>query len=1702
MLARILLLSLITFSVGPLMAQQRLSVNANTLSSSSTGTGKFYYGNKNEPPRAIEFKERTVTASHFLANINSYFSIPSEFAFIEAESNTDNLGMQHRLLQQYYKGIALEGMGYRVHEKNGFVTSANGRAIRSINLDTKTTFSEESAFHLAVKYLQTKDTVFRPGKKLIVSKEFTFAPESFSIAFQFDIDVSLIERWRISMDARNGQVINKVSLVNTCFKEKETIPPLPYGTGTGITNYYGTQTIKVETYENSSASRLVGQTENGGEIGTYDFANVNILSLLWFFEWHKVYDFYSSDNTYNDPYYKPAVSVQWAAEQAFEYYFKRHNRNSYDNNGGPIKSYVHVDVGMNNAFWLGGPKLLAFGDGSNNNPLVELDVVGHELTHGVTQHEAGLQYYDEPGALNESFSDIFGKAIEFDTFGDTATWVLAKHYRVGGLRNLSNPNLQNQPDTYVGEMWFTGNADNGGVHYNSGVQNFWFYLLCTGGSGVNDHQVNYSVNAIGMDAATKIAYRNLTEYLSYSSDYLDSRIGSLLATADLYGKNSVTYQEVDKAWDAVGVIDEPIITSLEIYDIYATTVKIKGSLLPRGDTVTYHFEYGTTPAFGSSSLIYKYVNTVEGIVTGLQSETKYYFRLVATNENGNSYAATEFTTLSLAPLVKIKQTVDVTETSATLYGEVNPNSLPTSFYFEYGLTSALGLVTPSYPLPDTTEFLNISASVINLLPRKTYYYRLIATNGFASSTTGSVSFFTAVKPIISAYTPVTAPIGTEVTINGQNFNSMREKNLVSFGATRAVVLSSSSTEIKVKVPAGASLGPITLLDAESGLAAESVREFVPTFIGEFKKNSLQLRVGIADVYIYQALVQDMDGDNKPDIIAHHYLGFSVYQNVNQGGDITEESFIRNTFPSEYTPGILSLVDFDGNGLKDIVGSYQNRLRIWPNLSVPGFIFFGTPVDLPISHFWDLTFNDFDQDGHIDIALSNFLYAGSSIVNIYRNQNPKGFILPENFVKQFSISLPYFAFYLFTDDLNNDGKPEIIAGGDNRLFVPILKNNSYPGAFDFEENIVQDSAGHRVSQYVSQDLNQDGWKDITSMSEAKIGRLSTMENNTTSSTINFSKSVTALNGYSGSNFQPGDINGDGKVDMLVDLHNRQFIFLKNKTESGDHLSESSLEKFEEYGMPTGEGNYVDTKITINDLNGDGRPEVINTISYYYSPHDGYQMEIWQNSPANCPDPSLIGLTPSSKTAIIMLPQNTTFDQFQIDYRFSGNTYWYQAYSTTFDNLSPGYSYQLRVRAKCYLGFTDYQYINFITDCEDTNNLSIISIGVNSVTLNAYNLSSLEVQYSLSGKNQWEILPQYSNQIANLLPGTTYDLRLRGRCPTPVQFNYRQFTTLCPKLSSITLTNVAYNKATVQWTSNYTGNAILEYSSDNVGWNLIDETRTMFALIPGKQYFVRGRLACTNINSDFISTSFTTPCPNVSMLRADAVTPFSATINWADESDTHSYTVTYSMTGIGAVKTVETTSTSFNMEGLSAGTKYTVTVAPKCIASKIFTAITFSTVCYVPFNLSANAITHTTVELTWNDNFSDLPYSIDYSISGSHVWLTAETTLTNISLAKLRPGTEYEARVHITCLSETAPYVSVLFETNLYGETAVAPNPTDREITIFPSKNLIGNRFVIFDNAGRQVANAELLDYTINLSILPPGIYMLKIEGEKLMKIIKH
>lgn len=270
----------------------------------------------------------------------------------------------------------------------------------------------------------------------------------------------------------------------------------------------------------------------------------------------------------------PALDVHWGMEKTYDFYSSVFNRDSYDGNGSVIKQYINPPTLQsqygntpNNASAYNDPynfMQYGLGDGVSMNPVVSLDVEGHEFTHMVVNHNGngGLVYQGESGALNESFADIFGTCIEFYTFGANANWTIGEDVMINSpfLRSMSNPNASQNPDTYNGTHWANPSNlsyDNGGVHINSGVQNFWFYLLSQGGSGTNDLNNPYSVTGIGINQARQIAYRNLVTYLTPNATYMDAYYGSLQATQDLYGNPSTQYTAVKQAWYAVGIGNDP-----------------------------------------------------------------------------------------------------------------------------------------------------------------------------------------------------------------------------------------------------------------------------------------------------------------------------------------------------------------------------------------------------------------------------------------------------------------------------------------------------------------------------------------------------------------------------------------------------------------------------------------------------------------------------------------------------------------------------------------------------------------------------------------------------------------------------------------------------------------------------------------------------------------------------------------------------------------------------------------------------------------------------------------------------------------------------------------------------------------------------------------------------------------------------------------
>lgn len=269
----------------------------------------------------------------------------------------------------------------------------------------------------------------------------------------------------------------------------------------------------------------------------------------------------------------PALDAHWGMEKTHDFYLDQLNRDSYDDNGGLVRNYVNGIMAysgtQNNAAALPDPynsMVYGLGDGVTMKAVVGLDVMGHEFSHMVTSHNGrgGINYENESGALNESFSDMLGTAIEFYTDSANANWTIGENVMLaapGYFRSLSAPKgpasisnaFNRQPDTYMGTYWYTGTQDNGGVHINSGVPNKWFYLLSEGGQGINDRNNQYNVTAIGIEKATQIIYRTVMLYLTPNATIETAYNSSKAAATDLFGPNAPELQSVIDAWFAVGV---------------------------------------------------------------------------------------------------------------------------------------------------------------------------------------------------------------------------------------------------------------------------------------------------------------------------------------------------------------------------------------------------------------------------------------------------------------------------------------------------------------------------------------------------------------------------------------------------------------------------------------------------------------------------------------------------------------------------------------------------------------------------------------------------------------------------------------------------------------------------------------------------------------------------------------------------------------------------------------------------------------------------------------------------------------------------------------------------------------------------------------------------------------------------------------------
>ena len=505
-----------------------------------------------QQPIYVSFKQQhRIQASDVAGFINSSFLNSSDYSCYLLKEERDLLGFLHQRYGVKVNDVVVSDKIIIAHIRDGKLISVNGDL--NVNTQARPVFalSEKAALQKALnkvnarKYKWDNKEEEAHMRMALNMPEFTYQPKGekvlmdkngvFYSAYKFNIYAEEpLYRANVFVDAQSGKIIDEQNLICTA-----DVP------GTALTKYSGTQTLTIDQ-QNPSLFRL-REVQRGQGVDTYNMKNTTTYSAT---------DFTNTSTSWTTTGVdQAATDAHWGAEVTYDYFMNVHNRNSIDGNGFKLLSYVHYSTNYNNAFWDGQRMTYGDGNGTTFTILTGLDVCGHEVTHGLTSNSSQLVYQNESGALNESYSDIFGTTIE--NFARPANW----NWKIGtditpngnGIRNMQNPKQFNHPNCYMGQYYYTGTNDNGGVHTNSGVSNYWFYLLTAGGTGTNDISNPYNVSGIGMASAARIAFRALTVYYTPSTNFANARALSIQAAKDLFGACSNEVIQTTNAWHAVGV---------------------------------------------------------------------------------------------------------------------------------------------------------------------------------------------------------------------------------------------------------------------------------------------------------------------------------------------------------------------------------------------------------------------------------------------------------------------------------------------------------------------------------------------------------------------------------------------------------------------------------------------------------------------------------------------------------------------------------------------------------------------------------------------------------------------------------------------------------------------------------------------------------------------------------------------------------------------------------------------------------------------------------------------------------------------------------------------------------------------------------------------------------------------------------------------
>jgi len=456
-------------------------------------------------------------------------------------NHIDGLNINHKRYKQTIAGYPVEGAVIATHLYVNGKTTANGLWLTNTNPNIPAPVLPENhildiireAFPINRKLSwEIKDIIdeYRVNiSKVWYNKDYSNDGRDYIFSYKVKTYISdPFESYTLFIDALTGKILSK-----HCTHHTANVPAVAEGLYT-----MGPVLMTVDSISDNEYRMIKYDDEGEAIIRTRDALNN-----------FKIIE--STDNEWLD---KSSVDCHWGTEKTLGYLQTEIERDGMDGEGSAITVNVHAQDPMGggplgNAYYINGS--INIGDGNANSPvnvpMSSLDIIAHEIFHGVTENTANLIYSGESGAINESMSDIFGVTVVEHTTGDY-TWDIGAQLN-SVIRRMDDPKSLNMPAFYDGEFWVDG-AD---VHYNSSIGNLWYYYLVEGGSGVTENGEKFSIEGIGFEKAANIAYRTLSEYLVQSSNYEDYCNLSLQAAQDLYGECSPEVVSASSAWLAVGL---------------------------------------------------------------------------------------------------------------------------------------------------------------------------------------------------------------------------------------------------------------------------------------------------------------------------------------------------------------------------------------------------------------------------------------------------------------------------------------------------------------------------------------------------------------------------------------------------------------------------------------------------------------------------------------------------------------------------------------------------------------------------------------------------------------------------------------------------------------------------------------------------------------------------------------------------------------------------------------------------------------------------------------------------------------------------------------------------------------------------------------------------------------------------------------------